>query len=468
MTRNQILRPLKEDFTAEELQIINANEKVLRRSISKILSSVGDSTIISGTTETPDVVEETATTIAKKIWPEKKEQELEKGKKKKSPYESRIYQKIQSAIANLLASPKYVADCSVILNDLQKPNSLASLISEKKFELSKAFGDYTDKTKNFLMDLYDIKLSFGGGNTIGAGELCFAAMFSDTVLCNHTDNNNKYDLLLSKNGETIGIEIKADGGRLDGSGMKAYSVKIEGLFTALKTAIKDNLGIPRPNGENDEAVKAFEGLVELLKPRSGNCIERNPFSRQSIKTFWLGELPRALAIIGQGDDKAITETLEDFLNSIYNGLVYDGLGVNDAYLQDDIENMANICKSYCNSNPETIPNTNDVESFVMDDTMIRSHTYMGLYRNEEATGRGYLLFTKATGNNVLCKVIDYTGVLKTAEDDWTHGEFKITPGNDDRRAAPIIYVKDAPASVTERRRRLRSRGLRESYISRHR
>ena len=459
MTRRQILRPLREEFTAEELQIINSNEKVLRRSISKILNSVGSNTIVSGTKETPDIVEETATAIAQKIWP-----------KEEPNYNSKIYQKIQNSIAELLAKPKYVTDCSVILNDLNKKASLAKELRSKKiFRLSEIIPtDFDSKTKEFLMDLYDIKLSFGGGNTIGAGELCFAATFSDTDLCNHTSNNNKYDLLLSTNGSLIGIEIKADGGRLDGSGMKAFSVKIKELAKALKEAIKLNADLPDEDEEPEES-DVYEKLKKLLEVGSSNCIERNPFSRQSIKTFWFGELPRSLAIMYHNDTGVIRGILTDFVDIIYSKLVYQGLGANQAYIQEeDINKIADLCLSYCNSNQGTEPNTTDTEMFVMLDTFIRSHTYMGVYRDEKTTGQGYLLFTKDIKGDLLCKVIDYTGELGQAEQDWKDGKFKITPGNDDRRAAPVIHVTDTPTSVNEKRRRLRSRGLRESYISRHR
>lgn len=406
MTRSQILN---EAFTKAEIETINNHEPQIRAALADLLNPLildGESTIAKGMN-----VERASNVLLKRIFrPSIKEY-------------PRTYATISDIVYSLLASPRYAKNASDIVKDIQTAKVTVDMLFKDTFRLTDV--TLNSLTRKFLIELYNIPVSFGGGNTIGKGELCFAALLEDAKL-SPRKNNSKCDLI-TKDG--LPIELKSDGGRLDGSGIRPTRVSVERLFNDfIVGALKDELGI-RDFSQN---------ILQELDTLNDNITENakilgNPFSRKAIQTLWFGLIPEALRQLQANyTELDVQSTLATALTMIYSHIYQDtGFGSEAKFVTDRCEELSKVCLS----------GNASVEDFVTLDTIIRSRIYIALSKDTESSNLGYLIFTKVTGDDIYgCRISYLAGQDRS---DWqrkANTELHITPSNDNVRTAHQVKI----------------------------
>lgn len=440
MNRLQILN---EVFSKQEMDIINAHEKDLRGVISKVLGKINDNLKLN-----PEV-EALADKIVDLIFP-------------KDMSNSSIKNTAREEIFELLSSSKHFKHYEEIRNfftkDLPKLSNILGP-SVEFFDLSaickaNSKGDSKENNKevvkSFLLDLYNVTLHFGGGNTIGKGELMLAACFSDAKLASHTKEDSKADLYLLE--DNIPIEVKDDGGRLDGSGIKATRLKENALWELFSGAFKrstnkyDLVGFQKALKNCFEEGKIEENYYKEVLSSIKSIREdlpNNPFSRESIPNIWFGKVPNCFLKLKEAAEQELNEKIdistETFMSYIFEA-IYNAMY--QEYLEGAVE--ASVVANICIELAKVCCGSKDVEDFIILDTTIRAKVYMGLTRKGKASKRGFLFFSKALSDNIIVHCIDFRENKDTAA--WKtkakSGKLHITPSNDDRRTAHAIHVKE--------------------------
>ena len=418
---------LNEAFTDIELSMLQSHEAEVRAALPDIFAS---------TSSNAKGVDYAAEAIAKLIFDSKMAT-------------SRIRERFVTEVSGLLTKPDYLTNCNAIVKELKASQLTIDEFFQDTFRLSDA--GFSDITHKFLLDLYKLSLSFGGGNTIGKGELCFAAFLSDAKLASHLNNNSKTDLVSLKG---FSVELKADGGRLDGSGIRPSRVSADRLFheffmIALGTEIKEDTGEDVSNfSEMDYwtssgyvgVARALSNFYATLKQA---VVNENPFSRRSIPQVWFKAIPEglvrvqkalsAISIVGEEPVNInIINLLHQLFIGMYSGIYqYTSFGAELQFVMDKCLEMCNICLR-----------GKDVEDFITLDTVIRARIYMSLNKDDTEANKGYLVFTKVVGNDIFGSRIDYRA--GNDERDWktkANNSLKITPGNDNVRAAHAIHMR---------------------------
>lgn len=421
---------LREDFTADEIATIQAHEPQVRNILADYLNPIlGDrESPISKSAE----IDRVAEALANRVFDVK---------------ESGIRTKFVAEVTELLKRPVYAANCREIITELKSKDIKSEHFFKDNFKLSEA--GLSKIAFDFLLDLYKLSLHFGGGNTIGKGELCFAALLSDAKLASHRETNSKVDLV-TKDGLTV--ELKADGGRLDGSGIKPSRISINDVFSCLMKAIAEDLR--RVTGEdiynyNDilywtengftNAARAFTTVEKNFS--SNEFVLGNPFSRKSIQSFWFTVLPVELArlIKALNSTKVNSISLNINVVAVLNRMLLEMYSL--IYQNTDFGAERDFIEDQCDTLCRIILDHNDVEDFVVTDTIIRARIYMAIDKDGGAAHKGILVFTKPVNNDIFGCRVDY----RAGQDayDWrrkNNSELKITPSNDNVRAAHAIRI----------------------------
>lgn len=417
---------LNEAFTDIELSMLQNHEAEIRAALPELFAST------SVNTKSVDLAAEA---IAKLIFDSKMAT-------------SRIRERFVAEVSEILTKPEYLTKCNTIVSELKASQVTIDEFFQDTFKLSDA--DFSDITHKFLLDLYKLSLSFGGGNTIGKGELCFAAFLSDAKLASHLNKNSKTDLVSPKG---FSIELKADGGRLDGSGIRPSRISADRLFheffmIALGMEIKEDTGEDVSNfSEMDYwtssgyvgVARALSNFYAALKQA---VVNENPFSRRSVPQVWFKVIPeglvsvqKALSAISIVGEEPVNINIESLLHQLligmYSGIYqYTSFGAELQFVMDKCSEMCNICLRRRN-----------VEDFITLDTVIRARIYMSLNKDDSEANKGFLVFTKIVGNDIFGSRIDYRA--GNDERDWkakANTSLKITPSNDNVRAAHAVHM----------------------------
>lgn len=417
---------LNEAFTDIELSMLQSHEAEVRAALPDIFAST--STNVKG-------VDYAAEVIAKLIFaPEMSA--------------SKIRERFVEEVSKLLTKPEYLTNCNAIVKELKANEKTIDEFFKDTFKLSDL--GFSEITHAFLMDLYKLSLSFGGGNTIGKGELCFAAALKDARLASHTNNNSKTDLVSLKG---FSIELKADGGRLDGSGIRPSRVSSNRLFreffmNALAIELAEVTGQDASNFSKMEYwtsngyIAVSRALSNAERAIKNAVVAENPFSRKSVEATWFKAIPSSLIhiqkainsieIAGENVNINVVNVLEQLFILMYSGIYqYTSFGAELDFIMKKCSEMCNVCLR-----------GNNVEDFITLDTVIRARIYMSLNKDDSEANKGYLVFTKVVGNDIFGSRIDYRA--GNDERDWkakANNSLKITPGNDNVRAAHAIHMR---------------------------
>lgn len=417
---------LNEAFTDIELSMLQSHEAEVRAALPDIFAST--STNVKG-------VDYAAEVIAKLIFaPEMSA--------------SKIRERFVEEVSKLLTKPEYLTNCNAIVKELKANEKTIDEFFKDTFKLSDL--GFSENTHAFLMDLYKLSLSFGGGNTIGKGELCFAAALKDARLASHTNNNSKTDLVSLKG---FSIELKADGGRLDGSGIRPSRVSSNRLFreffmNALAIELAEATGQDASDFSKMEYwtsngyIAVSRALSNAEKAIKNAVVAENPFSRKSVEATWFKAIPSSLIhiqkainsieIAGENVNINVVNVLEQLFILMYSGIYqYTSFGAELDFIMKKCSEMCNVCLR-----------GNNVEDFITLDTVIRARIYMSLNKDDSEANKGYLVFTKVVGNDIFGSRIDYRA--GNDERDWkakANNSLKITPGNDNVRAAHAIHMR---------------------------
>lgn len=416
---------LNEAFTDIELSMLQSHEAEVRAALPDIFAST--STNVKG-------VDYAAEAIAKLIF----DPEMSA---------SKIRERFVEEVSKLLTKPEYLTNCNAIVKELKANEKTIDDFFKDTFKLSDL--GFSKTTHTFLMDLYKLSLSFGGGNTIGKGELCFAAALKDARLASHTNNNSKTDLVSLKG---FSIELKADGGRLDGSGIRPSRVSSNRLFREfLMNALAIELA--ELTGQDDSNFSKMEywtsnGYIAVSRALSNAesairsaVVAENPFSRKSVEATWFKAIPLSLIHIQKAINSIkianknvninIRNVIEQLFIFMYSGIYqYTDFGAELEFIMNKCSEMCDICLR-----------GNNVEDFITLDTVIRARIYMSLNKDASEAHKGYLVFTKVAGNDIFGSRIDYRA--GNDERDWkakANNSLKITPGNDNVRAAHAVRM----------------------------
>lgn len=417
---------LNETFTDIELSMLQSHEAEVRAALPDIFAST--STNVKG-------VDYAAEAIAKLIF----DPEMSA---------SKIRERFVEEVSKLLTKPEYLTNCNAIVKELKSNEKTIDEFFKDTFKLSDL--GFSEITHAFLMDLYKLSLSFGGGNTIGKGELCFAAALKDARLASHTNNNSKTDLVSLKG---FSIELKADGGRLDGSGIRSSRVSSNRLFreffmNALAIELAEATGQDASNFSKMEYwtsngyIAVSRALSNAERAIKTAVIAENPFSRKSVEATWFKAIPSSLIHIQKAinsieiaDENVninVVNVLEQLFILMYSGIYqYTSFGAELDFIMKKCSEMCNVCLR-----------GNNVEDFITLDTVIRARIYMSLNKDDSEANKGYLVFTKVAGNDIFGSRIDYRA--GNDERDWkakANNSLKITPGNDNVRAAHAIHMR---------------------------
>lgn len=417
---------LNEAFTDIELSMLQSHEAEVRAALPDIFAST--STNVKG-------VDYAAEVIAKLIF----DPEMSA---------SKIRERFVEEVSKLLTKPEYLTNCNAIVKELKANEKTIDEFFKDTFKLSDL--GFSETTHAFLMDLYKLSLSFGGGNTIGKGELCFAAALKDARLASHTNNNSKTDLVSLKG---FSIELKADGGRLDGSGIRPSRVSSNRLFreffmNALAIELAETTGQDVSNFSKMEYwtssgyIAVSRALSNAERAIKNAVVAENPFSRKSVEATWFKAIPSSLIhiqkainsieIAGENVNINVVNVLEQLFILMYSGIYqYTSFGAELDFIMKKCSEMCNVCLR-----------GNNVEDFITLDTVIRARIYMSLNKDDSEANKGYLVFTKVAGNDIFGSRIDYRA--GNDERDWkakANNSLKITPGNDNVRAAHAIHVR---------------------------
>lgn len=417
---------LNEAFTDIELSMLQSHEAEVRAALPDIFAST--STNVKG-------VDYAAEAIAKLIF----DPEMSA---------SKIRERFVEEVSKLLTKPEYLTNCNAIVKELKSNEKTIDEFFKDTFKLSDL--GFSETTHAFLMDLYKLSLSFGGGNTIGKGELCFAAALKDARLASHTNNNSKTDLVSLKG---FFIELKADGGRLDGSGIRPSRVSSNRLFreffmNALAIELAEVTGQDASNFSKMEYwtsngyIKAARALSDVEAAIKHAVVAENPFSRRSIESTWFNAIPEGLKKVKNAintieiNEENVNINVVNVLNQLfilmYSGIYqYTTFGAELQFVMDKCEEIAEVCFR-----------KNNIEDFITLDTVIRARIYMSLNKDDSEANKGYLVFTKVAGNDIFGSRIDYRA--GNDERDWkakANNSLKITPGNDNVRAAHAVHMR---------------------------
>lgn len=428
MTRKQILQEM---FSDTEIEVINKYEPQLRGLIAKAVNKLDSTKPIADNDKISSAVDSLLLFIFDNNPPEG------------------MSDRVQVELLDLFTDPKYAGSCDEIVNTIFKSRLGVESLRNSNFNLNDVCGK-SEITKRFLLDLYNTTISIGGGNSIGKGELMFAACLSDVKLTVRA-TNSKSDLTTVKG---VPVELKSDGGRLDGSGIRPTRFRIENMIELLDKALSINdcpdFNTARQKRQQQEyavLVKDFNQLRTNLR-QGGDWFIRlsNPFSRKSIDYFWYGSFLTWLETYAThckalNIKVGLAKVLSDLIFSIYQDIYQDfDFGVEMKYVTTACDQLA-----------EVILTTDDVERFVTWDTVIRARVYMRLTKDNEASDSAYLVFTKNTGSNVIAHCIDYTNGLKSVDfsgefnqwnDKINSRKLHVTPGNDNVRASHAVHVRD--------------------------
>lgn len=423
---------LREDFSKEEIELIQAHEPQIRTALADLLNSVLDDDELPLSKSTD--VEKVAEALANRAF---------------SVKNSKIRKKFIEEATEILKMSKYAAICKDILAEIKSKNVESLQFFRDSFRLSSL--GFSENTFNFLMDLYKLGLHFGGGNTIGKGELAFAVLLSDAKLASHTDNDSKVDLVIK--GSNVTIEMKADGGRLDGSGIRPTRITMSAIFECLMEAIASE--IERITGHNASAFTSIEywaekgfvqvarQLTEIQKDFVISFDSGNPFSRKSIQSFWFTvfhtNLETIIRLLNRTaiDDVNLNLNAENILTEMFRRMylrIYQNVVVEaeELFIMNKCKELGRVVRN---------PGTDAVEEFIVLDTIIRGRIYMSNTKNGKSNHKGILVFTKAVANDIFGTVVDYTEGQD--EQDWkrkSNRDLHITPGNDNVRASHAIRL----------------------------
>lgn len=438
MNRKQVLRRLIESFSEEEIQAIQDSEAYTRNAIAKIVNDLNGEEIIRSDTDFSDAISQYARDIADTIFI----QDNKSIREKEADRESKIYQAAKDEIADILRSSKYAKNAETISSTIRSLRLETDNLLEDSFSLNSLVGD--PKIGSFLLDLYDVSLHFGGGNTIGKGELMLAAILSDVKLITRAQSGSRSGLVSVETG--LPIELKRDNGRLDGSGIEPKRFEVRELISVIENALGDLCGIysikklcldMKRQGRRD-AAGLFARMQEALKD---NNYVVNPFSRRSIQGLWFTDVPNWLNEIAEscallGTKVNVNLLLQDTLVGIYSKIYSTEViesSVESEFVLQSCEGLASICLE-----------VKDIEEFILMDTTIRARIYMRLSRRSQTEKAGYLVFIKPANGSIILHCIDYTAAGNDKA-QWSTkvrgGALRIKPGNDDRRASHQVQIK---------------------------
>lgn len=205
MKRQEILNKMKlvEDFNQEEKDWLNdpENEDLIKKFILK--KNTKSSYRIGSQISLNSIIDRIGL----------KRDRYQKGDKKGEIKHttSKVSDKLAQIIQDVFEDYDHIADSREIVEDLNDNNNLINLEDigyEKLWKLSDT--KFSDKTKLFLLDLYDRSKSFGR-NSYGKGDLVFALILKNAKLSEHIEADAGADILIGDKR----VEVKASGARMD-------------------------------------------------------------------------------------------------------------------------------------------------------------------------------------------------------------------------------------------------------------
>ena len=351
------------------------------------------------------------------------------------------------------------------LNDKSKKCKIAQYTD--KVTATDLLESYTDKTRKFLFQAYDIYLTFGH-NVIGKGEIVFALVAANATLCNHTSKNNKSDVYVGNRP----VEIKANNGSLSGSGAKNFSTSTKTIQAALQSIpeITQNITVLKKSWLYKDFPKELVGTVDE---------GLSPFSQKAYKTVW-SKLADFLYNVKDESGNAFLQRSAKHIIKCILVWVYTQIYANNfpSGLEETVSKICGLSSNILSCSVRGKIAKEDIRRLLAYDTAIKSIVYLmsvagsdDIDVNEDTAP--YLVLCNKLSDKIIMYVIDYgVGNIGNVAERWSElviaGKLKPQARNSaSRGAANSVAVKEelqeALNSTTEEFCRLLD--LDPSYVS---
>lgn len=411
MTRAEILRNnkmyMKEDFSQREIDILNANEDYIRKLFFDKLNNLN----IRKSKDFQDMNSETGT-ITRLV---------NNIVNKDSTY----YDVVYDSITSLLTSK--FENANEILNELLDENLKYEIEDSNSLVVWKLSDmEYSENTKNFLLDLYKMPLTSVGRNSLGKGEVLFSTILKGSKLSSHTENSSTSatDIILSDNNTVV---VKTNGSRLDGN------IQVQTAFDApecFKKALENNLGVDEDTG-NKKLYKSEYSTEPLnLYKIMNRSFKSNglSISDPSIFTFSLKNIRKTYKVVISTlrsiKDQLLTINVQEFFNeyleSIYNEMYKDYFSASSIDILKD-KYIRNITEKFMNwyNNDSSVSEIGTINEINKAEKLLRLVCFAYL-RAGGSNHPGYLILATKTSDDIKafivnCKLNDETLVKQCAE-----------------------------------------------------